>query len=475
MKLIEISEHEVDWLPRPVMPEIDLLQFGLHDSGNADRILAVYGRDLRYSVERKRWFRWDEQRWALDYKQRVRHDAKLVMAAFLKAAIQRGDESMEKFAKQSLNCKRLEFAVSLLQTDVAVMASDFDRDPWLLNFQNGTLDVRDSSFRSHRREDFITKMIPCDFDREAQCPQWLELLRFMMSENQELVNYLQRCFGYSLSGSTKEKIIFFIFGPGGTGKTTMLTAFREALGEDYAGLIQISTLLANRENNATNSDMADLSGARFVMSSEPDPGAKLSPSKLKRLTQGMGKIRARHLFENFISFAETHKLWVDCNDRPAVPNADPATFSRLHSIPCQRQISKDEMDRNKIGKLREEAPGILAWAVEGARLWHEQGLNPPKEVTDSVVEWQEECDNIQLFILEKCEVDERLSCRASRLYAAYKTWCEERREDALTSTAFGTQLRQHFGKDHTNRGTLYRGITVKDSPGIKKESDGCDG
>jgi putative DNA primase/helicase len=461
MKLIELPERENNWLPRP--PAIDLLQFGLHDAGNADRIVAVYGKDLRYSAERKKWFHWDGQRWGVDSKQRVRKDARLVMAAFLKAAIERADEAIERFAKRSLNAKPLEYALSLAQPDLVVMASEFDRDPWLLNFQNGTLDLRDSSFGSQRREDWITKMIPHDFDRDAECPQWFNLLHFMMNGKQELVDYLQRCFGYSLCGSTKEKIIFFVFGPGGTGKTTMLTAFREALGEDYGGLIQINTLLANRENNATNSDMADLCGIRFVMSSEPDPGAKLSPSKLKRLTQGMGKIRARHLFENFISFAETHKLWVDCNDRPSVPNADPATFSRLHSIPCQQQIPRDQIDRSRVAKLREEAPGILAWAVRGARLWYEQGLNPPKEVTDSVTEWQEECDNIQLFVLEKCEVDERLSCRAARLYATYKAWCEERREDALTSTAFGTQLRQRFPKDHTNRGTVYRGITVKES------------
>jgi len=249
----------------------------------------------------------------------------------------------------------------------------------------------------------------------------------------------------------------------------MLTAFREALGEDYGTLIQISTLLANRENNATNSDMADLPGARFVMSSEPDPGAKLSPSKLKRLTQGMGKIRARRLYENCISFAESHKLWIDCNDRPVVPNADLATFSRLHPIPCQRQIPKDQTDRNLINKLSEEAPGILAWAVDGARLYNEQGLNPPGEVTDSVTEWREESDNVQRFVAEKCDTDERFSCSASRLYAAYKSWCESRREETLSSTAFGTRLSQSFTKDRNNRGVVYRGITVNDSADGGKE------
>jgi putative DNA primase/helicase len=462
MKLIKSPGPEIEWLPRPLTPEIDLTQFGLHDVGNAERLVAMFGKDLRYSTERKRWFRWDSQRWGVDSVQRVRTDSKLVMLAFLKQAIRCGDEAKERFAKTSLNAKRLEYALSLAQPELAVLSADLDRDPWLLNFQNGTLDLRDSSFRSHDRADYITKMVPCDFDRDAECPRWLQLLTFMMNGQQELVDHLQRCFGYSLSGSTKEKTIFFLFGPGGTGKTTMLTAFREALGDDFGTLIQISTLFAGRENNTTNSDTADLCGARFAMSSEPDPGAKLSPSKLKRLTQGMGKIRARRLYENPFSFDETHKLWVDCNDRPVIPNADPATFSRLHPIPCLRQIPPDEVDRSLIGKLREEAPGILAWAAKGARRWYEEGLARPQEVTDSVASWREECDTIQEFILERCEVDERFSCRAARIYATYKSWCEQRRETPLTSTAFGTQLTQRFAKDYDKKSTIYRGITVKD-------------
>jgi putative DNA primase/helicase len=284
-----------------------------------------------------------------------------------------------------------------------------------------------------------------------------------MNEKQELVDHLQRCFGYSLSGSTREKTIFFLFGPGGTGKTTMLTAFREALGEDYATLIQISTLLARGENNATTSDMADLCGARFAMTSEPDPNAKLSPSKLKRITQGMGKIKARRLYENPFSFEESHKLWVDCNDRPIIPNADPATFSRLHPVPCLRPIPKNEVDQALIATLRQEAPGILAWAVEGARLWHKEGLSRPEEVVSALKSWRDECDNIQQFIAERCEVGERFSVRASRIYTTYKTWCERRREEPITATAFWNQLTERFAKDHTNTGAVYKGITVRES------------
>jgi putative DNA primase/helicase len=449
------------WLPR-LTPEIDLLQFDLHDSGNAQRIVAKYGRDLLYDVNRKKWLRWDGQRWRVDAKQAVRNLAKLTMGAFFDAAVRKGDEAKEKFARASLNAKRLEYALSLAQPSLAAESIEFDKNPWLLNFQNGTLDLRDGSFRSHLREDLITKVIPHDFNRDAECPQWLGLLNRMMGDSQDLVNYLQLAFGYSLTGSTREKVVFFLYGPGGTGKTTMLTAFREAMGEDYGTLIQITTLLAGRDNNATNADLADLCGARFAMSSEPDPGAKLSPSKLKRLTQGMGKVKARRLYENPFSFEETHHLWVDCNDRPAIPGADPATFSRLHPIPCLVQIPKDKVDRGLITKLRDEAGGILSWAAKGAQRWYEQGLPRPSQVEASAESWRDECDNIQQFITERCDVDEKFSVQGSRIYAAYKAWCEGRREDAFTATAFGLRLTARFVKYHTNKGVKYKGITVRD-------------
>jgi putative DNA primase/helicase len=463
MKLIGMPPG--DWLPRS--PEIDLLQFDLHDSGNAQRIVAKYGRDLLYDVNRKKWLRWDGQRWKVDTKQEVRNLAKLTMIAFFEAATRRGDADKQKFAMQSLNAKRLEYALSLAQPSLAAESIEFDQDPWLLNFQNGTLDLREGDFRSHEREDHLTKIAPHDFDREAECPQWQGLLNRMMGGDQELVKYLQLAFGYSLTGSTRQKVVFILFGPGGTGKTTMLTAYREALGEDYGTLIQINSLLAGRDNNATNADLADLAGKRFAMSSEPDPGAKLSPSKLKRLTQGMGKVKARRLYENPFEFEETHHLWMDTNDRPSIPNADPATFSRLHPIPCLQPIPDDEVDPDLSGKLRAEGPGILRWAAGGAHLWYKNGLSRPDAVTAAAEAWRGECDNIQQFIAERCDVDECFSIQASRIYAAYKAWCEGRREDAFTATAFGLRLTARFVKEHSNKGAKYKGITVRDFAGAE--------
>jgi putative DNA primase/helicase len=452
-----------DWLSKAAKPGANLLGFGLHDTGNSQRIVELFGHNLRYLSERKKWLLWNGRRWSIDVRQEVLGVAIFTMGQFLRDAIRNGGDELIKFARKSLNKRDLESALYLAQHKLAISPTELDKNPSLLNFQNGTVDLRERSFRSHRREDFITKMILCDFDPDAQCPQWLELLTFMMDGQQHLVDYLQRCFGYSLTGSTREKAIFILFGPTGTGKTTMLTTFREALGSDYATIIQIATLLAGNENNATNADTADLCGVRFAMSSEPDPGARLSPSKLKRLTQGTGTIKARRLYENPFAFEETHKLWIDCNDRPSIPNGDQATFARLHAIPCLRQIPQNKLDRGFIEKLRQEIVGILAWSVKGARTWHDQGLSRPREISDAVATWREECDHVQQFVSEHCEIGSEYVLNAASIYMVYGHWCTGRGEEALTLTAFGTRLGQQFAKKRESDGIYYLGLTIKGS------------
>jgi putative DNA primase/helicase len=219
--------------------------------------------------------------------------------------------------------------------------------------------------------------------------------------------------------------------------------------------------MTGRDSNATTSDLADLAGARFAMSSEPEQGQKLSASKLKRLTQGMGKIKARRLYENPFSFVESHKLWIDCNDRPAVPGGDAAVFARLHAIPCLIQIPKEQMDRDLIRKLRDESPAILVWGVRGTRLWLEKGLPRPPEVEAATNSWRESCDQLEQFLTARCVLGDAFSAFGEHIYNAYKSWCEECRDEPVSATAFGLRLNQRFDRKKTNKGNLYLGIGLR--------------
>src|SRR6266852_1746634 len=143
-----------------------------------------------------------------------------------------------------------------------------------------------------------------------------------------MIAYLQRAIGYSLTGSTAEKAVFMLFGRTNNGKTTLLSLIYRLI-EEYAVLLQIDTLMTRQESNNTQADLADLRGARFVMTSETEEGQRLAAGKLKRITQGMGSIKATRKYENPITFPETHKLWVDCNHSPIVRGTDDAIWRRL--------------------------------------------------------------------------------------------------------------------------------------------------
>jgi len=362
---------------RAVATELDLLSYGFHDSGNAERLIAQHGKEMLFCHALKKWLVWDGRRWAVDVVDRARKLAKETMLAFLGQAVEAHNLLAEKFAKQSLDARRISSLLLMAQSETFVEPDDLDTHMHLLNFMNGTVDLQTGEIRPHECADRITKLIHYNYDPTAPCTRWQQFLEQIMGGGPDaaeaaleralrLTEYLQRALGYSLTGATSEKAVFVLFGQGDNGKSTMLTTIRQ-LAEEYSVLLQADTLMVRQESNNTQADLADLRGARFVQTSETEEGQRLAQGKLKRITQGMGKIKAVKKYENPIEFPETHKLWMDTNRKPTIRDADDqATFNRLHPIPFTMKIPKDQIDRSLPLRLLGEAEGILAWAVAGA-------------------------------------------------------------------------------------------------------------
>lgn len=329
-----------------------------------------------------------------------------------------------------------------------VSASDLDRDPWALNLENGTLDLRNGELRPHRPEDLLSKLIRLRYDPHAQCPRFMAFLYRIMGSHpdasegendraEQLVSYLQRVFGCAATGKP-EKILFVLYGEGNNGKTTLLEAIRDALGDrEYAGQVQVDSLMMRPKeamsSNAVNTDLADLQGCRFVSSSEVEQGQRLSLSRVKYLT-GLGQIKARRLRENMITFQPTYKLFLDCNHRPVITDPNDAIWNRVKCIPFKIQIPETEIDKNLSVKLREELPGILRWIVEGAVRYYRDGLGDPPDVTAATEQYRQESDRLKEFFEDKCILMpngdanswKRDGCwvSVSELYTAYVAWAE---------------------------------------------------
>ena len=451
----------------------DLVSFLANDHGNAARLIAIHGEDLRFCHAFKKWLVWDGMRWAVDDTDQARRLAKLTMLEFLRQAP--AGDAAEKFARASLDSRRISSLLSMAECEIFVRPADLDTDPFALNFLNGTVDLRTAVLREHRKADLITKLVRHQYRPGAKCPRWLAFLTQIMGavpdageaglqRADELIDYLQLALGYSITGEAGEKAVFVAHGSGDNGKTTMLSLVRDVTRE-YATVVGLDLLTTRDESNNVAAARAKLLGARFVTSSETEEGQRLSAARLKRICQGPGgEIEACRKFENPVTFPETHKLWIDANHKPELPASDAAVWNRLHLIPFTVTIPKDRQDRELKTKLLKEAEGILAWLVEGARRWYATGLPDSKAVAKATTAWRVEMDRLSAYLDEHTskadDPNARLPSRV--LYENYKSWCESNGERALTQARFSRQMEaMGFVKERKESGIVWCGIRFR--------------
>jgi putative DNA primase/helicase len=239
---------------------------------------------------------------------------------------------------------------------VPIRPAQLDTDPFLLNVLNGTIDLRTGRLRDHRREDLITKIAPVEFHPDTQCPLWQSCLDRWMDGNMDLIGYLQRVFGYWMTGDVSEHALWIFHGCGANGKTTALLTLLDLLG-DYA-IQAVSDLLLQKKSESHPTERADLFGCRLAASIETDEGRRLSEALAKQLSGG-DKIRARKLYKDFFQFDATHKIVLGVNHKPRVTGTDHGIWRRIKLVPWSVVIPEEEKDRHMAEKLKGEMPGIL--------------------------------------------------------------------------------------------------------------------
>jgi len=277
-------------------------EFNCTDMGNAARLSHYHGDRLRY-VDAWGWLAWDGKRWARDAGAAWRLAQDTVRAIYTEAGEATEDErrrELGKWAVQSESQRRLAAMLSLARWQLGIEAKPdvFDRDPWLLNCENGTLDLHTGKLHEHRPGDMITYQAGTHYDPAAECPQWEAFLSYIMAGNCDLEAFLQRAIGYTLTGDVSEQALYFLYGIGANGKSTFLEAIRKVLG-DYAQQADASTFLAKARQGGINNDVAALRGARFVAAIEAGAGRYMAENLVKQMTGG-DTVRARFLYHEGI-------------------------------------------------------------------------------------------------------------------------------------------------------------------------------
>jgi len=447
----------------------------LTDVGNAMRLVSLHGNDLRYVPEFKKWLVWDGGRWLIDGVGEIMRRAKDTAATIYveaKNASQAGEQPMaDKLAShagRSQAVLKLKAMIELAQSEPGIPArtTELDNNNYLLGVANGVINLETGALREPRREDLITKRALVAYDPDAHAPLFLAFLDRIMGGNSALIGFIHRAVGYSLTGLTDEQCLFFLHGSGQNGKSTLLTAIKELLG-DYAMQCPAETLMVKQGGGIPN-DIARLRGARMVATSETEDGRRFAETMIKQLT-GQDTIAARFLFAEYFEFIPNFKIWLAANHKPVIRGDDFAIWRRIRLIPFAVTIPPEEKDGKLPDKLRAEYPGILAWAVQGCLEWQRQGLNPPPEVLAATEEYKSEMDLIGKWIEECCLTTPHATAKAGALYGSYKRWVEDNGGFPLSSTKFGLKLGDRgFAKEKSGT-VVYRGIGLLDT------SDSWDG
>lgn len=320
------------------------------DLANARRLVAAHGADLRFVAGLGGWLVWDGRRWQPDQTGEVSRLMKAVvthnMVEEARALDQEAGERLWRFIAKSQSRRGIMDALKLAETEpgIPLTAGELDANPWLLNCENGTLDLGDSTLHPHRREDHITRILPVAFDPGAQAPLWERFIHRVTGGNPELAAFLQRAVGYSLTGETGEQCSFWLYGLGRNGKSVFLETVAALLGE-YARRMRVDALMLHPggSSGGPNPEVARLAGARLATATEPGEGVHLNEGLLKELTGG-DTITARHLHREPFEFRPQFKLWVAGNHKPVIRGTDLGIWRRLRLIPFTVQIPEGEVD-----------------------------------------------------------------------------------------------------------------------------------
>jgi P4 family phage/plasmid primase-like protien len=468
---------------------------------NARRIARDYKDRLHYVVGRG-WILWEGKYWRTDPTSDAslatcftgslgRHIAGEAGALSLAASLETDtnhrktlmqlSEDRLRWAVESENVRTVAAGLKLSKAALLLDHSATDANPWLFNCQNLTIDLKTGKPQEHNPADLITHISPVHYDAQATCPKWEKFLKAVFADDMDMVAFIQRAMGYSLTGVVRERVLFFLYGPTGwNGKTTMVETFAKLIGfcddtsAGYARKVDIGTFMRSRNEDDNQRKVVVVDGARFVYTSEVGQGQRLNAQLVKDIT-GKDTLQGRRLYHEAFNFPVQLKPWMYGNHKPDIRETDDAIWDRVKVI----EFTVSFKDPGKLNlelpeQLLAELPGILNWAIQGCLDWQASGLNPPKKVTEATSTYRTEQDVIGQFLNDRCTTLEGTSEKATALYKAYLAWGGGAGRDLVSQTQFGNYLTEHgFLSDHNSSGRGTRRLGLHLQPIVDDDPDGA--
>lgn len=430
----------------------------------ASEITSFVQQQFRYVGAWSRWSDFNGVRWTTDNKISIiesirvylRHIATAIRTGLTQwaksEAVARGnadkaaallsdaDEKSSRIEQRLLSLHTILSVERLMRSDARVSADVdiWDSDPWLLNTPDGTVDLRTGAMHRHKPSDFITMQTAVG--PKAGTPhKWLAFLKTIMHDNQSMVDYLQKVFGYALAGETTEHQMYFAYGTGANGKSVTINTMRNLMGM-YGKTSQIETFTSS-DTQRHPTELANLRGSRLVTCGETDAGTRWAEARIKMLT-GDDAIQARFLYQDFFEFKPQFKLFIAGNHKPKLTNIDEALQRRFRLIPFTYTVPTEQRDIFLSEKLRSEWPMILHWAIEGALRWQREGLEPPEIVSGATKSYLNQQDNIMMWLAE-CTIfgaGGSAFTPLQDLFDSWQKWARTNAEEPMGKNKFSQAL-----------------------------------
>ena len=419
-------------------------QLNMTDTGNAERLVALHGADIRFVPAWRQWLCWDQTHWRRDLGDvRAMEMGKSVARELWRriGEMQPGDKARDsniRWAKQSESATTISNSLRLARglPGVPIEHDELDAEPWLLNVVNGTIDLRTGELGPHNPEQLHSMIAGTWWDANATAPRWQQFLEAILPDD-EVRAYVQRAVGYSITGLTTEQVMFLAIGNGSNGKSTLINAITKVAG-DYAGPVA-KDLIVTQRNEPHPTSAADLFRLRFAVAVETEATNALAEAKVKGLT-GSDLVKARRMGEDFWHFEPTHKLWLAANYLPKITGTDNGIWRRIRVVPFAVEIGDADRDANLPSALAEELPGILRWIVQGCLDWQRYGLATPQQVRDATDAYRAESDWFTQFCDESgWQVGNGLHTTAKELNDSFRGWAQANGE-ALSRNVLAREL-----------------------------------
>jgi putative DNA primase/helicase len=457
------------WTTKPLSPsahdDIDTHT----DRWASAQFAQLWSRTLRRVVKRGLFVKWDGTRWRVSHRDELESLAKQTVDHWLADAVAEEDRrrrgELLEFARRMCSLTKLRALIELAASEETLWTppEQFDAQPHLFNCANATIDLRTGEPHAHDHDDFITRVSPIRFNPEATAPRWIEFVDEVFANRLDLIQFVQRAVGYTLTGETSEHVFFLLHGTGCNGKSLFIRVLARVLGE-YARTAAIETFTMKRPNAAQASpDLAALAGARLVSAGETEAGARLSEGLIKSLS-GADEITCRNLNEHLFTYLPAFKVWLFFNHRPQIRGVDAGIWRRVRLIPFTVSF-EGRADKQLEAKLMEEAPGILAWAVRGAVEWYRSGLGTADAVSEATANYRDESDLLGPFLDARCEFKPNATISRKCMTTMYAEWCQTQGEEPLKTPTFYRLLQDREGimafKSDGERG--FKGIKERQS------------